>query len=194
MASNEQKAAQLITEAEKKLNSGKSFFGSLFGGFVFFYFVSYIFSTLNLFTWYLRGSSKVEEAIELYQRAANLFKMDKKWSQAGQAFCKVANLHLETASRHDAATNYIDAGNCYKKSEPNGGFCLSSLYHSTTYKFYFSEAVNCLLKAIEIYTDMGRFSIAAKHHQTIAEIYESELADLDRAVQHYEQAADYFKG
>lgn len=41
---------------------------------------------------------------------------------------------------------------------------------------------------------MGRFSIAAKHHQTIAEIYESELADLDRAVQHYEQAADYFRG
>lgn len=54
--------------------------------------------------------------------------------------------------------------------------------------------MSCLLKAIEIYTDMGRFSIAAKHHQTIAEIYESELADLDRAVQHYEQAADYFKG
>lgn len=51
-----------------------------------------------------------------------------------------------------------------------------------------------MLKAIEIYTDMGRFSIAAKHHQTIAEIYESELADLERAVQHYEQAADYFKG
>jgi alpha-soluble NSF attachment protein len=32
MADNEQKAAQLIAEAEKKLNSGKSFFGSLFGG------------------------------------------------------------------------------------------------------------------------------------------------------------------
>lgn len=60
--------------------------------------------------------------------------------------------------------------------------------------FFSTEAVACLLKAIEIYTDMGRFSIAAKHHQTIAEIYESELADLDRAVQHYEQAADYFKG
>ena len=41
---------------------------------------------------------------------------------------------------------------------------------------------------------MGRFTIAAKHHQTIAEIYETELADLDRAIQHYEQAADYFKG
>jgi tetratricopeptide (TPR) repeat protein len=68
---------------------------------------------------------------------------------------------------------------------------------------------------------MGRFSIAAKHHQSIAEMYEGEANDLvspltwkkcrgkinkfshrfsfvspsqHRAVQHYEQAADYFKG
>lgn len=60
--------------------------------------------------------------------------------------------------------------------------------------FDLSEAVNCLLKAIEIYTDMGRFTMAAKHHQSIAEMYESESVDLDRAVHHYEQAADYFRG
>jgi alpha-soluble NSF attachment protein len=54
--------------------------------------------------------------------------------------------------------------------------------------------VACLLKAIEIYTDMGRFTMAAKHHQTIAEIYETEAVDLARSIQHYEQAADYFKG
>ncbi len=41
---------------------------------------------------------------------------------------------------------------------------------------------------------MGRFAIAAKHHQTIAEIYEGEGADLDKAMQHYERAADFFKG
>ena len=58
---------------------------------------------------------------------------------------------------------------------------------------YFSEAINCLSKAIDIYTDMGRFTIAAKHHQTIAEIYESEVADLERAMQHYEKSADYFR-
>lgn len=50
------------------------------------------------------------------------------------------------------------------------------------------------MRAIEIYTDMGRFTLAAKHHQTIAEVYETEAADLEKAVQHYEQAADYFKG
>ena len=59
--------------------------------------------------------------------------------------------------------------------------------------FLFSEAVNCLSKAIDIYTDMGRFTIAAKHHQTIAEVYESDIADLERAMQHYEKSADYFR-
>ncbi len=49
------------------------------------------------------------------------------------------------------------------------------------------------MKAVDIYTDMGRFSIAAKHHQTIAEIYEGDAADLERAMQHYEQAADFFR-
>lgn len=58
----------------------------------------------------------------------------------------------------------------------------------------FVEAISCLLKAIEIYTDMGRFTMAAKHHQSIAEMYESEAVDLERAVHHYEQAADYFRG
>lgn len=43
-----------------------------------------------------------------------------------------------------------------------------------------NEAVSCLLKAIDIYTDMGRFSMAAKHHQTIAEMYENEANDLVR--------------
>lgn len=46
---------------------------------------------------------------------------------------------------------------------------------------------------MDIYTDMGRFTIAAKHHQTIAEIYESDTADLEKAMQHYEQSADYFR-
>ncbi|GLV40747.1 alpha Soluble NSF attachment protein [Carabus blaptoides fortunei] len=142
---------QLIAEAEKKLSS-KGFFSSLFG-----------------------GSAKVEDAVECYHRAANLLKMAKKWNQAGSAFCEAASLHAKAGSRHDAATNFVDAANCYKKSDTN-------------------EAVSCLLKAIEIYTDMGRFTMAAKYHQTIAEIFETDGMDLEQAVQHYEQAADYFRG
>ena len=45
-----------------------------------------------------------------------------------------------------------------------------------------------MVKAVDIYTDMGRFTVAAKHHQTIAEIYETDVADLEKAMHHYEQA------
>ena len=41
--------------------------------------------------------------------------------------------------------------------------------------YFFTEAINCLSKAIDIYTDMGRFTIAAKHHQTIGKILKSSL-------------------
>lgn len=148
----EKEALQLISEAEKKVKSSQSFFSGLFG-----------------------GSSKLEEACELYARAANMFKMVKNWSAAGNAFCQAAKLHLQLQSKHDAATSFVDAGNAFKKADPQ-------------------EAINCLNRAIEIYTDMGRFTIAAKHHISIAEIFETELVDIDKAIAHYEQAADYYKG
>ncbi|XP_043934841.1 alpha-soluble NSF attachment protein isoform X1 [Protopterus annectens] len=148
----EKEALQLIAEAEKKVKSSQSFFSGLFG-----------------------GSSKLEEACELYARAANMFKMVKNWSAAGNAFCQAAKLHLQLQSKHDAATSFVDAGNAFKKADPQ-------------------EAINCLNRAIEIYTDMGRFTIAAKHHISIAEIFETELVDIDKAIAHYEQAADYYKG
>ncbi|XP_006627524.2 alpha-soluble NSF attachment protein [Lepisosteus oculatus] len=148
----EKEALALMAEAERKIKSSQSFFGTLFG-----------------------GSSKVEEACEMYARAANMFKMAKNWSAAGNAFSQAAQLHLQLQSKHDAATNFIDAGNAFKKADPQ-------------------EAINCLNRAIEIYTDMGRFTIAAKHHMSIAEIYETELVDIDKAIAHYEQAADYYKG
>uniref|UniRef100_A0A8C9WA55 NSF attachment protein beta n=1 Tax=Scleropages formosus TaxID=113540 RepID=A0A8C9WA55_SCLFO len=109
----EKEAIQLMAEADKKVKSSGSFLGGMFG-----------------------GNHKVEEACEMYARAANMFKMAKNWS----------------------------------------------------------EAINCLNAAIDIYTDMGRFTIAAKHHITIAEVYESELVDIEKAIAHYEQAADYYKG
>uniref|UniRef100_A0A673L435 Alpha-soluble NSF attachment protein n=1 Tax=Sinocyclocheilus rhinocerous TaxID=307959 RepID=A0A673L435_9TELE len=179
----EKEAMALMAEAEKKVKSSQSFFGSLFG-----------------------GSSKMEDACDLYGRAANMFKMAKNWSveacrlcmsvahyifivifivifafccmcllASGNAFSQAALLYLQMQSKHDAATNFVDAGNAFKKSDPQ-------------------EAINCLNRAIEIYTDMGRFTIAAKHHVTIAEIYETELVDIDKAIAHYEQAADYYKG
>ncbi|KAM6906572.1 N-ethylmaleimide-sensitive factor attachment protein, beta b isoform 2-T2 [Lycodopsis pacificus] len=127
----EKEAIQLMADADKKVKSSGSFLGGMFGG----------------------GPHKVEEACEMYCRAANMFKMAKNWSAAGSAFCKAARLHMQLQNKHDCATSFIDAGNAYKKSDPN-----------------------------------------AKHHINVAEIYESELVDIEKAIAHYEQAADYYKG
>uniref|UniRef100_A0A673J099 Beta-soluble NSF attachment protein-like n=1 Tax=Sinocyclocheilus rhinocerous TaxID=307959 RepID=A0A673J099_9TELE len=142
----EKEAIQLMAEADKKVKSSGSFLGGMFG-----------------------GNHKVEEACEMYARAANMFKMAKNWSAAGNAFCQAARLHMQLQNKHDSATSYIDAGNAFKKADPQ-------------------EAIKCLNAAIDIYTDMGRFTIAAKHHITIAEVYESELVDIEKAIAHYEQA------
>ena len=64
---------------------------------------------------YYRASNKIEEAIENYQRAGNMFKMSKNWTKAGECFCEAANLHARNGSRHDAGINFADASNCYKK-------------------------------------------------------------------------------
>jgi len=152
MADSEVKAKQYEEEARKKLSGSKGVLGGLFG-----------------------GASKMDEAIELFIRAGNMYKMGKKWTEAGKAFCEAADLHFNAGNKHDAANGYTDASVCFKKTDAK-------------------EAVNCLLRAIEIYTDQGKFHMAAKHHMSIAEIYENELVNIEQAIKHYEQAADYYKG
>ncbi|XP_041468983.1 alpha-soluble NSF attachment protein-like [Lytechinus variegatus] len=152
MADHEAKANQCMIDAEKKLKSSQGFFGSMFG-----------------------GVQKQEDACELYQRAANMFKMAKKWQEAGNAFCRAASISMTLESKHEAATNYVDAGNCYKKVDHE-------------------KAISCLQEAIEIYTDKGKFTMAAKHYISIAEIYENELIELDKAIENYEKAADLYRG
>jgi len=120
------------------------------------------------------ASAKFEEAAELFGKAANYFKMAKKYDEAGKAFIKVAEAHLKLDSKHEAATAYTSAATCLKKNNT-------------------AEAVECLKKAVELYTGEGRFAVAARNQKEIAEIYESEL-DFEKTIEAYQLAADYFSG
>lgn len=98
---------------------------------------------------------------------------------AGEAFCRAAELQVQLGSKHQAATEYVNAGTCYKKADPNGENSVNTqsivssfqpsiffflFNHILIFKwflqelilqcFLFTEAINCLLKAVEIYTDM----------------------------------------
>ena len=64
------------------------------------------------------GKSRQDEALDCYARAANLFKMAKKWNRAGDTFVTLAKYHGNSGNKLDCATNYVDASNCYKKSDP----------------------------------------------------------------------------
>jgi len=120
------------------------------------------------------GKTKFEDASELYVKAGNMLKMAKLWVQAAAAFVRAAECDLKLQSKHDAATNFINAGNCIKKTD-------------------IAEAVQYFKNAIELYTDEGRFSIAAKHQKEVAELYESEQ-DYENAITNYQIAADFYEG
>jgi len=119
-------------------------------------------------------TSKFEEAAEAFSKAANLFKMAKKYDEAGKAFMKVAECHIKLDSKHEAASSYASAATCFKKNST-------------------ADSVECLKKAVELFTGEGRFAIAAKHQKEIAEVYESEL-DFEKAIEAYQMAADFFEG
>ncbi|GKU92214.1 hypothetical protein SLE2022_072470 [Rubroshorea leprosula] len=122
--------------------------------------------------WGLFGS-KYEDAADLFDKAANSFKLAKTWDKAGSTYVKLANCHLKLESKHEAAQAYVDAAHCYKKINT-------------------SEAVSCLQQAVNMLCEIGRLSMAARYFKEIAELYEAEK-NLEQAIDYYEKAADFFQ-
>lgn len=118
MSHIEVKAQQLRMEAEKKMNCN-NFLKSLF----------------------TKTSDRIDESIEYYSRAGNLFKMAKNWLQAGNAFADAADLSIKNKNQAEAAINYIEAGNCLKKCETE-------------------KAVEYFQRAITLYQELGKISIS----------------------------------
>jgi len=122
--------------------------------------------------WGLFGS-KYEDAADLFDKAANSFKLGKSWDKAGATYVKLANCHLKLESKHEAAQAYVDAAHCYKKSSIN-------------------EAISCLEQAVNMFCEIGRLSMAARYFKEIAELYESEQ-NIEQAIVYFEKSADFFQ-
>lgn len=118
-------------------------------------------------------SSKYEDAADLFDKAANCFKLAKSWDKAGSTYVKLANCHLKSDSKHETAQAYVDAAHCYKKTATK-------------------EAISCLQQAVNLFCDIGRLSMAARYYKEIAELYESEQ-NIEQAMDYFEKAADFFQ-
>uniref|UniRef100_A0A5B7ADN0 Putative alpha-soluble NSF attachment protein-like n=1 Tax=Davidia involucrata TaxID=16924 RepID=A0A5B7ADN0_DAVIN len=118
-------------------------------------------------------SSKYEDAADLFDKAANSFKLAKSWDQAGSAYVKLANCHIKLDSKHEAANAYADAAHSYKKTNTK-------------------ESISCLEQAVNLFLDIGRLNMSARYYKEIAELNETEQ-NFEQAIVYYEKAADLFQ-
>lgn len=112
---------------------------------------------------------------ELYNRAGNAFKSCREWRDAGNAFCKAAEMDVKSGEVDESARKLLSAASCYKKCDP-------------------TEAVKSIQSALEVLLRSGRFHIAATHEKEVAEIYETQLDDPQNAMTFYERAAERYAG
>eukprot|EP01096_Ripella_sp_DP13-Kostka_P005548 TRINITY_DN1895_c0_g1_i1.p1 TRINITY_DN1895_c0_g1~~TRINITY_DN1895_c0_g1_i1.p1 ORF type:complete len:294 (+),score=143.70 TRINITY_DN1895_c0_g1_i1:51-932(+) len=116
---------------------------------------------------------RFDEASESYSAAANCMKMAKNLEKAAEYFEAAAVCSIQSNNKYEGASLYVKAGEC-SKSNPKRKAA-----------FY--------LKAIELYSEEGRFTTAAKYHKELAESFE-EAGDIDNAIVHFEAAAELYDG
>lgn len=116
--------------------------------------------------------SKTDEAADLYEKAANCFKLAKNWERAGSVYIKLADCHLKMDSKHEAASAYVDAANCYKK-------------------YSMQDAANSLNQAVNLFLEIGRLNMAARYCKELGELCEQDQ-HIEKAMDYFERAADLF--
>lgn len=86
-------AQTLLEKADKKANSSTGWFGS--------------------------SSTKFEEAGDLYQQAANAFKLEKMFKEAGDCFAREAECREKCKENNDAANAWWNSAKAYKRGYPD---------------------------------------------------------------------------
>jgi tetratricopeptide (TPR) repeat protein len=121
------------------------------------------------------GSSRFEEAAELYTQAANAFRLQKLGKEAGQALERAASMQMKTDERDDAANTLVEAYKSYRRTDP-------------------ADAARVLKQAIALFTGKGNFRRAAGYQFNLAELYEmeTELFRPEEALDAYDSAAEWY--
>ncbi|GAE00118.1 vesicular-fusion protein sec17 [Paecilomyces variotii No. 5] len=126
------------------------------------------------FSFFGGRTDKYESAADLYTQAANAFRAQKQNKEAGLAFEKAAAIQTQNLNEPDDAANTLqEAFKVYRKTDPE-------------------DAARVLSSAIQHYVGRGNFRRAATQQQHLAEVYETEIGDMKKALDAYEKAAEWF--
>ena len=121
----------------------------------------------NLFS---SKSERLDDARDLYEKAANSYKLANEWELAGQMYSKCAECERQSDGM---PTQYIlDAVSCYKKVSNH-------------------QFLEMAENAVRLLAEEGRLNQAARLRKEVAETYESEY-DLEEAAKSYMKAAELY--
>ncbi|KAF7308289.1 DUF2235 domain-containing protein [Mycena chlorophos] len=144
----------------------------------------------SLSGWFSSANSKWEEAGDLFQEAANAFKVDKMFKEAGDAFAREAECRENSKEISEAADAWGNAAKAYKMGFPQRTLpavcdALCSWPHWQS---------RCRLSAgmITHLTYSGRFRQAAEREKDVAQVHLRENNDLRKACESYERGADWY--
>jgi len=118
------------------------------------------------------SNSNKEESVELFDKAAAQFKINKDWKNAAEAYLRAAEVSIILKNELEACTFYNNAAKAYKN--------VSS-----------AHAVKAFKECVQLHMDTNRFSSAAKIYQQIAELEEKE-DHIPAAVEACEKAAECY--
>ncbi|KAH9837210.1 vesicular-fusion protein SEC17 [Rhodofomes roseus] len=123
--------------------------------------------------WFSSSNTKYEEAGDLYQQAANAFKIDKLFREAGDAHAREAECREKCSEINEAANAWWNAAKAYKRGHPE-------------------LAIQALTQTITHLCKSGRFRQAADREKEIGQIYLTELNDLRKACESFERAGEWY--
>lgn len=120
-------------------------------------------------------SSDVSGAQDCYQRASAQYKQAGEWARAGEVFAKMGDIAKRQGDTMGGGRLYGESGSCYRKVSTQA-------------------AVASYLKSAEMYIEMGKFAMPAKHHEAIAVIYATDCSPPDHraVIHHLSMAAHYY--
>ncbi|KAL0482507.1 alpha-soluble NSF attachment protein [Acrasis kona] len=117
-------------------------------------------------------SNKYEDALELYSKAINIYKMNKASADVLQ---RTVACHNKCDSKYDAATALNEAGQMLKKMPDN-----------------IEASVRVMSESVEIFLELGKLNQAAKIEKEIGEALE-EVENYADAIVHLQRAADLYE-
>lgn len=134
-------------------------------------------TTLSKRSWFASAAEqKNEDAAELFQKAANAFKVGGFFKEAGDAYGEAARIFTAKLKNNmEASKALTESGHCYKKCDPK-------------------LAINAYRESITMLCDAGRLSQAARLSKETGELFENDDDDasVSLAIESYQQAADLY--